>query len=121
MSIRSKPLNRNYVLLPWVALLLAMFITWVSTRDDSGTPPGRIFAKTTESTAVGNIARIHFHEATSSTSTTLVTDAGTFHVRGAVSAAIGDGVTLTKETTGSTERTFACIESKIRTGCYDLL
>ncbi|EMJ4585578.1 hypothetical protein ROT11_006685 [Pseudomonas aeruginosa] len=121
MSIRSKPLNRNYVLLPWVALLLAMFIIWASTGDDFGAPPARIFAKTAVSTTVGNITSIHLHETPTSTSTTLVTDVGSFHVRGAVSAALGDGLTLTKETTGSTERTFACIGSKIKTGCYNLL
>jgi len=121
MSIRSKPLNRNYVLLPWVALLLALSITWMSTRGDTDAAPSRIFAKTVVSTAVGKISRIHLHETSSSTSTTLETDVGSFHVRGAVSAAIGDGVSLTKETSGSTERAFACIESKIRTGCYELL
>lgn len=121
MSIRSKPLNRNYVLLPWVALLLALTITWISTRDDSTAPPSRIFAKTAESTEVGKISKIHLHETSSSTSTTLETDVGSFHVRGAVSAAIGDRVTLTKEKAGSTERAFACIVSKIRTGCYNLL
>lgn len=69
----------------------------------------------------GLIQSIQLHDTALSTSTTLVTGTGTYHVRGAVSASPGDVVTMKKESPGAMERTSLCVESHIKATCYSLL
>jgi hypothetical protein len=69
----------------------------------------------------GTIQSIQLHDTALSTSTTVVTGTGTYQVRGAVSAAPGDVVTMKKESPGAMERTSLCVESHIKATCYSLL
>ncbi|MBJ2214040.1 MULTISPECIES: hypothetical protein [Pseudomonas] len=69
----------------------------------------------------GTIQSIQLHDTALSTSTTVVTGTGTYHVRGAVSASPGDVVTMKKESPGAMERASLCVESHIKATCYSLL
>ncbi|MDS9914950.1 hypothetical protein RMI87_15710 [Pseudomonas aeruginosa] len=121
MRINNRPFNRNYVILPWGVLLLTGAFSWFMKKDDSPMLPERVFSRTTEAIPAGNIAKVQLHESATSASTTLETNIGTFHVRGAVTAVIGDEVIVRKEKAGTTEKAFACVKSVVKTGCYELL
>lgn len=68
----------------------------------------------------GMIQSIQLHETAFSTSTTVVTSTGIYQVRGGVSAKGGDVATLKKES-HPREKSSLCIESNIKTSCYELL
>lgn len=70
----------------------------------------------------GHVVDVQLHDTTFSSSTTVTTSVGTYQVRGGVSAAKGDAANLkrTKSASG-TMQSFLCLESKIKSGCYELL
>lgn len=70
----------------------------------------------------GTVTSVQLHETTFSRSTTVQTSSGTFQVRGAVSASVGDKAQLkTEELPGMEPRRTLCVESAIKTACYDVL
>lgn len=73
-----------------------------------------------EITSAGQVQSLQLHETALSTSTTVITAIGNYQVRGGVSAATGDVVTLKRET-DHFHKTSLCVESKIKTECYSLL
>jgi len=73
-------------------------------------------------TEAGTITSIELHKTLLSTATTVVTTAGTYHVRGAVSAAAGDQARLeVKKYRSFVDRQSLCVESSIKTACYPLM
>lgn len=70
----------------------------------------------------GHVVDVQLHDTTFSSSTTVTTSVGTYQVRGGASAAKGDTANLkrTKSASGMMQ-SFLCLESKIKSGCYELL
>ena len=73
-----------------------------------------------EISAAGQIQSLQLHETSLSTTTTVVTETGTYQVHGGVSASVGDTVSLKRET-HPIQQTSLCVESKIKAQCYRLL
>ncbi|WP_321943726.1 hypothetical protein [Paraburkholderia tropica] len=71
--------------------------------------------------AAGNVQSITLHSTVLSTESTVITQAGTYQVGGAVSAATGDAARLRIDAGKSGEWRELCIESLIRSRCYPLL
>lgn len=83
-------------------------------RDPVPPPPAP------EISTAGQIQSLQLHETAFSTSTTVVTETGTYQVHGGVSASAGDTVSLKRET-HPIQQTSLCVESKIKAQCYRLL
>lgn len=74
----------------------------------------------------GTIQDVHLQSAALSSETTVRTSLGIYQVRGGVSAAIGDATTLRRTTNEIDGKPFRdklelCVESKIKSSCYELL
>jgi hypothetical protein len=69
----------------------------------------------------GQILSIQLHETSFSTTSTIETSSGTYQVQGAVSAAIGNQVTLIAQKTPQVGPASICVASEIKTWCYRLL
>lgn len=107
--------KQNKRLLVIVALVAGyLAISSVLPRDAVPPPPSP------EITGAGVIQSLQLHETALSTSTTVITETGTYQVRGGVSAAKGDSVSLKREV-HPYSKVSLCIESKIKTQCYQLL
>lgn len=112
----------NKLLLLCIAAVVAYFlITSLIPRD----PPQPLPAPEISISAAGQVQSLQLHETAFSRSTTVVTSMGIYQVQGGVSAASGDVATLKRA-----KKPFAgsymielslCIESKIKTRCYDIL
>lgn len=70
--------------------------------------------------SVGTVQGLQLHETAFSTSTSVVTTTGTYQVRGGVSAANGEVVSL-RMTQSTLQGSELCIQSKIKAKCYALL
>lgn len=77
-------------------------------------------ASTDASVDGGVITAVEMHDMPTSLESTITTTIGVFQVGGAVSAALGDKVTI-KKTVGPITEEDACVASKIKTACYRLL
>lgn len=76
-----------------------------------------------EVSLAGQVQNIQLHESTFSRTSTVVTSTGTFQVWGGVSASVGDEAFL-KKVLGSSRvkpKIELCIDSKIKSRCYDVL
>lgn len=74
----------------------------------------------------GTIQDVHLQSAALSSETTVRTSLGIYQVRGGVSAAIGDETKLRRTTNEIDGKPFRdklelCVESKIKSSCYELL
>lgn len=74
----------------------------------------------------GRILDVHLQSAALGSETTVRTSLGIYQVRGGVSIAIGDEAKLRRTTNEMDGKPFRsklelCVESKIKTGCYELL
>jgi hypothetical protein len=105
---------RGSLILLCAFIVYAILLTILPQRNTSDTAPA------TES--VGAVQTVQLHDAALSTSTTVTTASGVFHVQGAVSAKIGDLVTLKKvHGTKYNSGKFLYVASNIKPDCYRLL
>lgn len=74
-------------------------------------------------TAAGTVSSVQLHETALSTTTSVVTTAGTFQVRGAVTASAGDVAEMKHEhlTRKSALQESLCVKSKFKEACYPLI
>ena len=110
-----KKTNRNFAIMGVVAVA---FILWPYIPRDPVPPP-----PAPEISLAGQVQSIQLHETAFSRSSTVTTSVGTFQVRGGVSASVGDNVSLKKDVSYSKQypKIELCVESKIKTQCYDVL
>ncbi|MGE6114329.1 hypothetical protein ACLHZ0_21450 [Aeromonas salmonicida] len=72
--------------------------------------------------SAGQILDIKLHDSMLSVNSTVTTTVGIYQVIGAVSANIGDASQLKTETLLNNEKkSFLCIISEVKTGCYRIL
>ena len=106
--------NKYLFFLGVVAVAGYFILTALFPRKPVPPPPAPVFS------AAGQIQSLQLHDAAFSTSTTVITDTGTFQVFGGVSASNGDAVSLKREFQ-PLEQLSLCVASKIKSKCYRLL